>query len=155
MENQTKQKVVNPVELVSAETRSFRREAVIDGLVKTRDISRSEAFDKIYVRQGDLYISCMRELPDGAVEVKKSSAALQLVEGTTQGSRHCIAEKDAKNVTIYKRSNPNALQGPILVTTGEVELTHPEHGHVILHDPGIYDITYQKAYAEELRRVQD
>ena len=103
-----------------------------------------------YTRQGDVYFWSIEKVPAGAIRESKPSG--QLAPGTTQGSRHCVADPSA--VTMYRLESPNALQGPIIDAPNGVTITHPEHGHQTL-GPGVYAVTYQRAYAEELRRVQD
>lgn len=108
-----------------------------------------------YFRQGDLYVTWLDpelfnieeelEPADGPIE-------LQLAPGDTKGSRHIL--DSAEGVTIYKRKNSDALSGPVMRTTCERTITHPEHGHLIC-PPGLYSITYQRAFADELRRVND
>lgn len=101
-------------------------------------------------RQGDLYIEKLAGIPTGAVIEQNPSA--KLAPGTTQGSRHILDSLDG--VTLYRLQEPNELQGPILNLATERTITHPEHGDVIL-PPGIYGVTYQRAFADELRRVAD
>jgi hypothetical protein len=101
-------------------------------------------------RQGDVYLTFCETIPSGFIKSKQ--VQLQLAPGTTKGSRHCL--DSGKGVLMYEAKNGDALQGPIIKTTKERTVTHPEHGNVIL-PPGIYNITYQRAYAEELRRVAD
>ena len=78
--------------------------------------------------------------------------AAQLAPGTTRGSRHILDSLDG--VELYIVKDADALTGPLVVTLKERVVTHPEHGDVIL-PPGCYAITYQRAYADELRRVAD
>jgi len=102
-----------------------------------------------YVRQGDVYIWLVSKLPQDAKPVK---AIEQLAPGTTKGSRHCL---DSLNgVTMFVRLNANELQGPFMRLDCERVVTHPEHGDWRL-PPGLYEITYQRAFADELRRVRD
>lgn len=101
-------------------------------------------------RQGDIYIIKLDAMPAGCVLDTKPNA--QIAEGNTQGSRHIL--DSLVGVEIFQRQQRDALQGPILRTSTERTITHPEHGDVIL-PPGCYEITYQRAYAEELRRVAD
>ncbi len=102
-----------------------------------------------YHRQGDIYIQRIEKLPKSA---KTSTVHLQLVPGETQGSRHCLDSLDG--VTMYTKPDATPLDGPLLRTTQERTITHPEHGHVTI-PAGIYAITYQRQYANELRRVAD
>ena len=102
------------------------------------------------VRQGDVYITLLESVPRGAKAIQKP--LLQLAPGTTQGSRHCLDSLDG--VTLYEIAEATVLDGPVLEATEEKTVTHPEHGDWIL-PPGCYSITYQRAYADELRRVAD
>ncbi len=102
-------------------------------------------------RQGDLYITLLGSVPVGA---KAIPFRAQLADGTTQGSRHCLASETG--VTMFERSEPSNLDGPVFTLECENTITHPEHGNVVL-PPGIYCITYQRDLdAEEReRRVID
>lgn len=101
-------------------------------------------------RQGDLYIELIAGVPSGATLEKKPSS--QLAPGTTQGSRHIL--DSLKGVKMYRLPSPTVLDGPILDLSKERTVTHPEHGDVLL-PPGCYSITYQRAFADELRRAAD
>ena len=101
-------------------------------------------------RQGDVYIQLLDAMPKDSV--KDDKPIQQLAPGTTQGSRHIL--DSLSGVTMFKMKNPSPLQGPVLKTTKERTITHPQHGDCVI-GPGIYNITYQRAYAEELRRQQD
>lgn len=105
-----------------------------------------------YVRQGDVYFWSLDKVPSGCRAMEKPD--WQLAPGTTQGSRHIVAPADRANVTVLLLPHPNPLQGPVLDAPHGVTIEHPEHGHVRLGS-GVYLVTYQRAYAEELRRVQD
>ena len=102
------------------------------------------------VRQGDLYITRMAAIPSGCVLVPDHPA--QLAEGASQGSRHVL---DAlEGVEVFRRVDEDALQGPLLRISVERTVTHPEHGDWVL-PAGCYEITYQRQFADELRRVTD
>lgn len=101
-----------------------------------------------YVRQGDLYITRLDRLPYGASEIPYAN---QLAPGTSRGSRHCLSHD---RVVMYQIKDHGPLDGPILRVAEPVTITHPEHGDWIL-GKGIYQITYQRAFAEELRAVLD
>ena len=105
--------------------------------------------------QGDLLLVCLSEKP--AVRLDRvESPALQLAPGDTQGSRHCLESLDG--ITVWRRGDPgdgeDPLDGPILEAPRGLRVNHPEHGDVSL-PPGIYSVVYQRAYAEELRRIED
>ena len=99
-------------------------------------------------RQGDIYITLLDSLPENAERVVVN---LQLAPGTTKGSRHILSHG---NLRMYRLSGAGALTGPIVKNKRTVTVTHPEHGNVVL-PPGIYAITYQRAFADELRRQLD
>ena len=104
------------------------------------------------VRQGDLYITRIAEVPSDAIPTKLQAG--QLAEGNTQGSRHIMTHDSMVNSEIFVRANPDALQGPIVEAKSAWTVTHPEHGNFNL-PAGTFSVTYQQAYAEELRRVMD
>lgn len=101
-------------------------------------------------RQGDVYLVALRGIPAGVQRVDKPE--LQLAPGTTQGSRHCV--ESLAGIKIYRAGSATPLDGPIIDAPQGCRVNHPEHGDVSL-PPGIYGVVYQRAYAEELRRVQD
>jgi len=106
------------------------------------------------VRQGDVYFVALSEVPSNAAVIRKPN--LQLAPGTTQGSRHIVTDATAKNAKFYARHEATVLDGPIIeVVSAPVEVSHPEHGHVIFDSPGVYGVHYQRQFAEELKRVQD
>ena len=100
--------------------------------------------------QGDVLIVCLPAMPDDVHPDPMSIA--QLAPGTTQGSRHCV--RDLAKVRLYRPSNPTPLDGPVIEAPEGVTIEHPEHGDVTL-PAGVYAIVYQRAFADELRRVQD
>lgn len=104
------------------------------------------------VRQGDIYITLIGEIPGGASVVKKRQS--QLAPGDTQGSRHCLS--NVRNVRMYSLPNATPYDGPVLEVRKEVTVTHPEHGDWIL-PRGVYAISYQRTQDSEgrIRRVQD
>lgn len=101
-------------------------------------------------RQGDLYFTALDRVPKGAKLDEKPS--LQLAPGETQGSRHCL--DSLEGVKVYRVPSANAIQGPVLDLTEARTVEHPEHAHVRL-EPGVYAVTHQRSYAEELRAVRD
>jgi len=102
-------------------------------------------------RQGDVYFVCLAVLPEGC---KKTEARAQLAPGDTQGSRHIIRKPDMAALRFHVKSQPTPLDGPVILAGAEWTVDHPEHGSVTL-PAGIYGVTYQRQYAEELRRVAD
>ena len=114
------------------------------------------------VRQGDLYLVCIESLPSG------NRAPRQLALGDTQGSRHCAegecvvyapkspaAVSKLIGVACRGAEVPEQLIGPLVECVGETTITHPEHGHRILPAGTTWAVVFQRAYADEVRRVQD
>lgn len=130
-----------------------------EAVSRVRDGAKHAAHDGVrspnlsvgdHVRQGDLYIWALEEIPSGAVPM--GAVHLQLAPGTSQGSRHALDSADG--VSMFSLRTPNALQGPMFMLDQPRTITHPEHGHITL-PPGCYGVTYQRAYADELRAVRD
>lgn len=101
------------------------------------------------VRQGDLYLVCVESAEGEPTDNR------QLAPGTTQGSRHVAVG----NVVVRRGSPladvPEELRGPSMDCLGETTIAHPEHGDKILPAGTSWGIVYQRAFAEEIRRVQD
>lgn len=127
------------------------RDSVKDlSAAETQEITNEMAKVGAVVRQGDIYLTRIDKLPEG-----KPSKERQLAEGETQGSRHVITG-DVELVTGVSFGRVNqVLVGPAFKCNGKAELTHPEHGNKILPEGSIWQVTYQQAYADEVRRVQD
>ena len=106
-------------------------------------------YGKKFARQGDLYFARMEAYPPDRRLWPFTHG--QLAPGTTQGSRHTV---DLTRVTLWLLADPGPLDGPIIEAPSGVEICHPEHAHHI-YPPGLYRVTYQRAYAQELRRVLD
>lgn len=102
--------------------------------------------------QGDLNFWFLEKLPEDAIETTPVS---QLAPGNSRGSRHCIALTDMKNVQFFKLPNPNPLQGLILKLCAPTRIEHPEHKHHIYPAGAIIAVTYQRSYAEEIKRIAD
>jgi hypothetical protein len=103
--------------------------------------------------QGDINIWKIDSLDD-LPKLKESKPFYQLAPGNTRGSRHCLDADSVKDAKFFLLENPTALQGGVWVNEVETLVTHPEHGDQLL-DPGIYFVTYQRQYAEELKRIAD
>ena len=103
-------------------------------------------------RQGDLYLQLLDSVPNSFSKAVPYSSNMKLVPGVTKGARHILDSDDG--VTFYKDNEGSPLQGPVIELEQTRTVTHPEHGNVVL-PKGIYAITYQRMYAEEMRRVRD
>ncbi len=142
----------------------------IDAVRKSAEKMHAAATERIatasagdVVRQGDLYLVCLKSSLPG-----KLLRTRQLAPGDTQGSRH-VAEGDCKIVDPESKAAvsvaishlvkgadvPQQLVGPIVECHGDTTIAHPEHGDRILPAGSTWGVIYQRAYAEEVRRVQD
>lgn len=104
-----------------------------------------------YMRQGDVYVELLEVVPQNSKKVEEMHA--QVVPGNTKGSRHILDSLDG--VKMFTKTNPTELDGPILLLEKERVLTHPEHGNIILPADRVYAITFQRAFANEMKRAQD
>lgn len=105
-------------------------------------------------RQGDVYFKRIDSVPEGFDLLTDSlQQDLQLVDGNTQGSRHVLTAND--KIKIYIPKNKSELVGPVIVAESTCFLvTHPEHAH-FKFQPGIFEVTFQRDWAEHERRVRD
>lgn len=105
------------------------------------------------IPQGDINIWHLDKLPE---DVKPVPTVAQLAPGSTRGSRHCIRQQDLANLAQqYKFNDPNALQGPIFELNGPIVIEHPEHDDQLWRHSKYIAITYQRRYAEDLKRIAD
>lgn len=114
------------------------------------------------LRQGDIYVVCLdAEVPTTGPHPR------QLAPGTTQGSRH-VAGGDCDVLVVDERAATAALNrlvpatrghapflGPLIRARGPVTIAHPEHGDRTLPGGACYLVTYQRTWADEVRRAQD
>lgn len=100
--------------------------------------------------QGDVLLVRLDALPDGCKKIARPDR--QLAPGTTQGSRHCL--DSLAGVTLYRLADPTPLDGPVILAEREFTVEHPEHGDITL-PAGVWGVVYQRAFADEIRRVQD
>lgn len=98
--------------------------------------------------QGDVGVLRICELPGGLKDTWEWGK--QVAPGNTQGSRHVV--DGACKLMVWP--NGGELVGPVVRSEEEWALRHPEHGDVVF-PKGDYIITYQRAYADEIRRVMD
>lgn len=120
------------------------------------------ASDGDHIRQGDVYVTLRDKVPNGFTKRELKDKDLgrnpaQVAIGNTQGSRHIW--DSLEGVDIYKKDGADELQGCVYVLRETRTLTHPEHGDVICTVPEgetrTFEITYQRAYAKEIKRVRD
>lgn len=107
-----------------------------------------------FLPQGDVALQLLDKVPARAVKAKNPSR--QIVEGTTQGSRHIWDSLDG--IEVYQYDN-TAIFGHIYALSQTRTLTHPEHADqtYVVEDGEllVFRCRYQRAMGEELRRVLD
>lgn len=102
-------------------------------------------------RQGDVYFKRIKSVPSGFNEAH-FNGDVQLVDGDTQGSRHILITNE--KMKLYSPTAKSELVGPVIESTTDFLVTHPEHAH-FQFQPGIYEVTFQRDWAEHERRVRD
>jgi hypothetical protein len=135
--------------------------AALERVQKTADAKKRAAPIRVgvlapgdEVRQGDVYFVALNRVPANAAVIAKPEP--QLAPGTTQGSRHIVTAESMANCRFHVQNRATVLDGPVIeVLRAPVEVSHPEHGHVVFDQPGVYAVAYQRQFAEELKRVQD
>lgn len=144
---------------VAKQIEEIRQSAETMDAAKTETIGTASVGD--VVRQGDLYLVCIADAETNPTKDR------QLAPGTTQGSRHIVkgrcvvgipdreAVASAVNAACRGAAIPTELVGPVIHCKGAVTITHPEHGHKVLPAGSTWATVYQRAYGEEIRRVQD
>jgi hypothetical protein len=117
------------------------------------------------LRQGDLFIVCLKSLPAKRMPTKNR----QLAPGTSQGSRHVLAgdceifeaDKEQCMAAVREALAPASvelhavLMGPVFRTIGETTVEHPEHGWRVLPAGECFAVIYQRQFGEEVRRQVD
>jgi hypothetical protein len=138
-------------------TRQVKAETAFGQVRKHAESIRNDGEHRIEVMdpgdmwaQGDIGLLMLPGVPPGAKRIDRPSA--QLAPGTTQGSRHTLATLGG--IALYTPADPTPLDGPLIEAPAGCRVEHPEHGDVEL-PPGVYAVVYQRAFADELRRVVD
>lgn len=146
---------------VTKQIEEIRQSAESMDAAKTEVVGTASVGD--VVRQGDLYMICLKEVPDST-----PSKDRQLAPGTSQGSRHVasgrctirlVSDRNALaqliNRLVKSANVPPELIGPVIHCKSATTITHPEHGHKVLPADSTWAVVYQRDHAEEVRRVQD
>lgn len=111
----------------------------------------AQAGGTIFAQQGDVYL---RKLGDVPADASQIAPYLQLVPGESLGSRHTLDSLDGVQMFLPAQRTP--LQGPILVLSQMRHIVHPKHGDICGIPAGaVIAVTYQRLYADDVRRVED
>lgn len=107
------------------------------------------------VRQGDLYLQVVSEVPADYVRVKKPKAIdRQLVPGNTEGAKHCLDSLDGVELHLPAAWGPgyDALDGPVFKLSTERTVKHPKHGDVTIPAGFTIACRYQREWDAEQAR---
>jgi len=100
------------------------------------------------VRQGDVFLRKIDEVPEGAEECTPKNDRLILAEGEATGHHHSVAAAQARLLR-YKE------QMYLVVAAKMLQLIHQEHSPLEIPE-GIYEVIRQREYTpQEVRRVAD
>ena len=104
------------------------------------------------IRQGDVYLTRIEELPQGLKEVMDNR---QIVPGSSTGSRHVMHP----GCRIFVREGASELEGPYIDAPQGFYLGHPKHADVDYRQAGCYKVTFpvdkQADLLGEIRRRRD
>lgn len=101
------------------------------------------------IRQGDVLLVQVAELPNGATEVKTQGDVI-LAWGEVTGHAHRIKQTTKPSVRLFDVGAERYLQ-----IAEHVALTHEEHSAIFL-DAGVYRQSFQfEEKRAEIRRVND
>lgn len=95
------------------------------------------------LRQGDILLVPVKDLPAGLKEVPRQNGRIVLAEGEVTRHFHAI---EAPEATFHAESLEE-IEGRFLTVEAEVALEHPEHDTVVLA-PGNYEVRRQREYSE-------
>ena len=129
------------VEQVFANIQESAKQNICDErMIRTMEIGQ-------HFRQGDVYLERVADDYTVGEEIQDR----QIAEGNSKGSRHIMEG----NVTMFKRSGNDILEGPTVRINERSVLTHPEHANVSIPS-GTYKSRLQRDHmAEEIARVRD
>ena len=106
------------------------------------------------IRQGDVLLVPVEELPLGATRIRASKGTLVLAQGETSGHAHVIANRRARlfrKVARPRFAPPLERRYLSVIGSEPVALTHQEHDSLPV-PPGVYELRRQREYAPERDR---
>jgi hypothetical protein len=143
------------METIAAQEQVVEKLGAVTAVAQKRAKRKTQAYGTLapgdWHAQGDVIFLRIEVLPKDAQPCKPKA---QLAPGKTRGSRHCVADADLPKVRFHRVRGADELKGPVLEVSEKAEVTHPDHGHVIL-PKGLYQVKYQRLYAPKIKRVTD
>jgi len=104
---------------------------------------------RLPVRQGDVLLVPIKEVPEGCKPVRRVGGRVILAEGEVTGHHHAISDTDV--ALVIGEMERRFLE----VGNAGATLVHDEHAGIAVA-PGRYEVLVQVEYAPgELRRVAD
>lgn len=108
--------------------------------------------DRFMVRQGDVMVVAVDEIPEGATEVADDDGRVVLAYGEVTGHAHAFSRSESRMVKL--RQDEKGLRY-LDVGGGGATLKHEEHAPIAI-PPGRYEVRRQREYSpEEIRVVAD
>ena len=92
--------------------------------------------------QGDVSLFPVESIPEDLKSVKREGGRIVLREGEVTGHAHVI---DAPGAEMFVQDDLNEMADRFLRVETEVELTHEEHGTIVV-PPGDYIVRGQREY---------
>lgn len=93
------------------------------------------------IRQGDVLVAAVKQIPEGLVEVPRDQGRVVLAYGEVTGHAHVV---DGEATLLA--ADVDEMQERFLRVEAECELVHDEHTALIL-PPGDYRVVRQREYA--------
>lgn len=113
-------------------------------------MSKEAVMDRYVVRQGDVLVTRVEAIPEGAVQVARDRGRVVLAYGEVTGHSHAIGERGAELLTVAGEADR------WLRLRSTATLRHEEHAAITL-PPGEYRVRIQREFsdADEPRQVMD
>jgi hypothetical protein len=102
------------------------------------------------IRQGDVLLVPVDEIPDEVRPVARVRGALILAEGELSGHAHAILDERADLYEFVAEDDIDEMRRRFLKVEAEVALVHEEHAQIAL-TPGTYEVRRQREYAPQER----
>ena len=110
------------------------------------------------MRQGDVFLVKVEELPEKTEEIKRERGRIVLAHGEVTGHAHAISDKHVRHfrqTDAPTREGEKTVPHSYLVADVPALLKHEEHGPVTI-PPGIWEVRRQREYhPAALRNVAD
>lgn len=104
-----------------------------------------------HVRQGDVFLERVSDIPSGAKPIKRVNGRVILAYGEVTGHHHSLLEDHCSLFSSPTETGVTYLE----IKEAMAALTHQEHSTINL-EPGVYRVSIQREYSpQEIRDVLD